>query len=138
MGEQDKDPLHALLLDASEVDRTRLAQGLEGIVGLDSASGRLVLRPGFNELDSARKVTAYLLGALAAHLLELRDDDKVTPSEIQTETGLPKGTVNPKVSQLHKERRISKTKAGAYFIAPHQIDAALTQLRVGDRGGDSE
>lgn len=129
MAQEEQDPLRTLILDAGEVDRSRLAHGLQGIVGLDSGSGRLVLRPGFNKLDAGRKVIAYLLGALAAHLLQLREEKEVLPREIQTETGLPKGTVNPKVSQLHKERRISKTPAGAYFIAPHQIDGALAQLK---------
>lgn len=124
-----EDPLRSLLLDADEVDKARLAQGLQGILGVDSNDGRLVLRPGFNDLDATGKVLAYLLGALAARLLTLRASESVAPTEIQRETGLPKGTVNPKLSELFKARKVSKTKAGSYFVVPHQVDPAIKSIR---------
>lgn len=124
-----EDPLTALLLDAAEVNRARVAQALGDLLGVDTKSGRVVLKPGFNGLDTSRRVLAYLMGALAARLLGLRESEEVQPLEVQQETGMPKGTVNPKLSQLHKERRVSKGKGGAYFVAGHQIESAVQYLQ---------
>jgi hypothetical protein len=123
------DPLADLLLDAKEVDRARLAQGLAGVLGIDKETGRIVLKPAFNDFDAARKVVGYLLGALAAFLLGKRDSEAVAPTEIQQQTGMPKGTVNPKLSQLAQLRVVSKTSSGSYYVATHQIDHALGVVR---------
>jgi hypothetical protein len=124
-----EDPLEGLLLDADEVDRTQLAEALAGTLGVDSSTGRLVLKPGFNELDAARKILAYLLGGKAAVLLGKLESEAVSPALLSKETGMPRGTVNPKLSQLHEQRLVSKTKAGSYYVAPHQLVEALTRLR---------
>ena len=126
------DPLTDLLLDADEVDRARLAQGLAGVLGIDKETGRIVLKPGYNDFDAARKVLSFLLGALAARLLGKRESEAVAPSELQQQTGMPKGTVNPKLSQLAQQRLVSKTPAGAYYVAPHQIEPALDLVRGAD------
>lgn len=128
LGEVMEDPLKALLLDAVEANRARLAQALHDVLGVDTKSGGIVLKPGFNSLDTGRRVLAYLLGALAAKLLDLRETEEVQPIELQQRTGMPKGTVNPKLSQLHKDRRVSKGPGGAYFVAGHQIDSAVQYL----------
>jgi hypothetical protein len=126
------DPLADLLLDAKEVDRARLAQGLAGVLGIDKETGRIVLKPVYNDFDATRKVVGYLLGALAAFLLGKRESESVPPLEMQQQTGMPKGTVNPKLSQLAQQRMVSKTTAGAYYIAPHQIEEAIGVVRGGN------
>lgn len=124
-----EDPLAELLLDADEVDRTVLAQALRGVLGIDNNSGRVVLKPGFNDLDSRRKVLGFLMGAKVAKLLHKSDSEAVTPTTLSKETGMPKGTVNPTLSRLHDERKVSKTKAGSYYVAPHQVHAAVEEIR---------
>lgn len=126
-----EDPLQELLLDADEVDRTELAQGLRGILGIDNKTGRVVLKPGFNDLDSRKKVLAYLMGAKVGVLLGKAESEVLTPTDISNQTGMPKGTVNPKLTQLYDERLVSKTKSGSYYVAPHQIQPALREVRTG-------
>lgn len=127
------DPLSELLLDADEVDRSQLAQGLRDLLGIDNKTGRVVLKPMFNDLDTRRKVLAYLMGAKVAALLGKADDEIVTPTDLSKRTGMPRGTVNPKLAQLHEDRIVSKTKSGAYYLEPHQISSALEAL---GRGGE--
>jgi hypothetical protein len=124
-----EDPLKELLLDADEVDRAQLAQALKGILGVDKKTGRVVLKPGFNDLDTKRKVLAFLLGAKVAHLLGLVDAEAVAPKELEKQTGMPHGTVAPKLSQLLEEKVVAKTPQGGYHVAPHQVTRAAESLR---------
>jgi DNA-binding transcriptional ArsR family regulator len=123
------DPLEQLLLDADEVDRAELAQSMHALLGVDTKTGRVVLKPGFNQLDTRRRVLAYLLGAKVAVLLGKSESEAVSPSDLTSETGMPKGTVNPKLSELYKDRLVSKTKNGAYYVAPHQVQSAIAELQ---------
>ena len=132
------DPLEELLLDADEVDRAVLAKALQGVLGIDKGSGRIVLKPGFGGLDTRRKALAYLLGAKVAVLLDLRTTEAVAPKELQAETGMPPGTTNPKLGQLREQRLASKTETGTYYVAPPQIPSAIEELRKGRRDGPDE
>lgn len=131
----EEDPLTALLLDADEVDRTQLAQALGGLVGIDNKTGRVVLKPGFNSLDTRKKVLAFLMGTKVANLLGKSVAEVVSPIDLSRGTGMPRGTVNPKLSQLHDERLISKTKTGAYYLESHQVPKAAEELRGANERG---
>lgn len=126
-----EDPLADLLLDADDVDRAQLAQGLKGILGVDNNSGRVVLKPGFNDLDTRKKVLAFLLGAKAAFLLGKAETEVVAPKDITKQTGLPTGTVNPKLKELREQRLVSRTDVGGYHVAPHQVTRGLEVVRGG-------
>jgi prolyl-tRNA editing enzyme YbaK/EbsC (Cys-tRNA(Pro) deacylase) len=123
------DPLNELLLDADEVDRAQLAQALKGILGIDKKSGRVVLKPGFNDLDTKHRVLAFLLGAKVAHLLGVAETEAVAPKELEKQTGMPHGTVAPKLGQLIDEKLIAKTPQGGYHVAPHQVGRASDAIR---------
>lgn len=123
------DPLAELLLDADEVDRSVLAQALQGLLGIDNKTGRVVLKPGFNGLESRKRILAYLMGAKVAKLLGKSDSEAVSPSILTKETGMPKGTVNPTLSRLHEDKKVSKTKVGAYYLEPYQVHTAVEEIR---------
>jgi hypothetical protein len=123
------DPLQELLLDADEVDRAQLAQALKGILGVDKKTGRVVLKPGFNELDTKHRVLAFLLGAKVAHLLGVAETETVLPKDLEKQTGMPHGTVAPKLSQLLDDKLIAKTPQGGYHVAAHQVGRAADDLR---------
>lgn len=126
----DIDPLEQLLLDEAEVDRTRLAQALSGILGVDSGTGRLVLKPGFNSLTARLKVLAFLLGAKAAHLLGRTDTEAMTVKEVVDQSGMPRGTASVKLGELVADRVVSQTgPRGAYYVASPQVLAALSELQ---------
>jgi hypothetical protein len=122
------DPLAKLLLDSEEVDRASLARALHDFVGIDSRTGKVVLKPGFNKLTSRKKVLAYLLGKKVAKLLGKIDNELTSPKDIPLGTGIPKGTVNPKLRELSDARLVSQTKEGEYFIESHQILKCVAEL----------
>lgn len=124
-----KDPLEELLLDADEVDRTRLAEALRDVLGIDTKTGKIVQKPGYNRLKTRHKVLAFLLGIRVASLLGKAKEESVQAKEIQDETGLPKGTVNPKLMELKEAKLITQDKAGKYYVAPHQIALALDDMK---------
>lgn len=127
----DDDPLRELLLDAAEVDRTAIAGALKGRIGIDSKSGRLVLSPGFNSLDSRRKVLAVLLARKAAHLLKLADQETIGHRHIVEVSGLPSGTVAPALKSLREARLVAQDDAKAYYVPASQINAAVAVVASG-------
>lgn len=124
----NQDPLSDLLLDASEVDRARLSKALSDILGIDAESGRVVLKPGFARLTARGKVLAYLLGTKAAVLLGRSDVEAATPKDISEQTGMPPGTVNPKLRELLRDRIVSGTESSQYYVAPAQVLPAIDEL----------
>jgi len=122
------DPLHALVLDAAEVDRAAIAGALKGRVGIDSKSGRAVLSPGFNGLDSRAKVMAVLLARKAAHLLDLADVETMAYKEVVEASGLPPGTVAPSLKDLREGHLVAQNDAKAYYVPNAQINAAVGLL----------
>ena len=126
------DPLEDLLLNAQEVDRARLAGALRGILGVDTESGRLVLKPGFTTLNTRQKILAYLLGRKAAHLLGKLENEAATFKTIQAETGMPAGTVGPKSRELYDDHKISQTAGKEYYVDHHQVLAAIEELGKGE------
>ena len=122
------DPLADLLLDASQVDRARLASALQGILGVDTETGRVVFKPGYGRLTTRHRVLAYLLGRKAAVLLGKAEEEAATPKEICIDTGMPSGTVNPKLRELGRARLVSQTDVSEYYVAAHQLTQALQDL----------
>jgi len=127
----EQDPLSDLLLDAAEVDRARLARALRDILGVDTESGCVVPKPGFSNLSTRNRVLAYLLGKKAAMLLGKAESEAVSPKDIPGETGMPSGTVYPKLKELREARLVSQTESSAYYVASHQILKALGELEKG-------
>lgn len=125
------DPLQELLLDAQEVDRARLAKGLAGLLGVDTKSGSLVLKPGFNKLNTRQRILAYLLGRKAASLLGKLEEEPAAHKTIYSETGMPSGTVGPKTRELLEDRLVSQTDDKKYYIEQHQVMNAIDELSRG-------
>jgi hypothetical protein len=122
------DPLSNLLLDADEIDRASLARALHAYVGIDNNSGKIIQKASFSKLNARQKVLAYLLGKKVAKLLGKIEIELTSPKDITGETGIPKGTVNPKLRELVDNRFVSQTKEGEYYIESHQILACVSEL----------
>jgi len=123
-----QDPLSDLLLDASEVDRARLSKALGDILGIDTKSGQVVLKPGFSRLSARNKLLAYLLGRKAAVLLDRAEVESVAPKDIPQDTGMPSGTVHPKLRELLEDHLVSQTESSEYYVARHQVLQAISEL----------
>ncbi len=130
-----EDPLQALIVDASEMDRQRIADALSGVAGVDK-SGRVIPLPGFQGLTARQKILAFLLGRHVAVLLNFADEQVIGPSALSRQTGMPHGTVYPTIRDLHEDRLVSQDADNGYYLAPFQIATAIDAL-VGEEEADS-
>jgi hypothetical protein len=128
------DPLNKLLLDAEEIDRASLARALHDYVGVDNKDGKVVLKPSFNKLTVRKKILAYLLGKKVAKLLGKVENELTLPKDVIVQTGMPKGTVNPKLRELSQARLVSQTKDGEYYIESYQILKCVAELETKEEG----
>jgi hypothetical protein len=126
-----KDPLAALLMDADEVDRARLAGALGELLGVDTKTGRVVLKPGFDALPARQKMIAYLLGKKISRILAKTDTEAAGVTEIKKDTGLPLGTVAPNLRRLKEDGILSQTSSKQYYVENHALNYALEELEGG-------
>jgi hypothetical protein len=44
---------------------------------------------------------------------------------------MPSGTINPKLKELRESRLVSRTAAGSYLVASHQLYDAIDDVKKG-------
>lgn len=125
------DALEGLIVDEEQIARTELAEGLRPYLRL-TRGGELVFEPAFDALKAQQKVCVTLLGVRAAALMGLRDDAGSSPTELVQLSGLPPGTIRPKLSELLKLRLVAK-KADRYEIPSHSLGRAMKSITPGAR-----
>jgi len=126
---QTKDPLSKLLLDATEADRALIASALNERVGIDASSGRIVLLPGYAAMKARQKVLAVLLAAKAAHLLGLRDGEPIAMQDIVATSGLPRGTVAPKLKELRETHLVGQASDRSYYVPNAVLQRVAQELQ---------
>lgn len=128
-----KDPLDELLVDQAEVDRGRLAAGLLPVVRLDLAAKTYALLPGAQErLGGAGTVLVALLARKVFLLKEAGYSEPAQPRLLETETGIPGGTLRPILQGLLRKRLVTKFSNG-YVVANWSISKALEEINVNDK-----
>jgi hypothetical protein len=94
-----------------------LATALAPYVQLSEDGQIWPLEP-FEGLKSAEKVLCLVLALKAAAMLGLRDEEGVSPGELVALSGMPAGTIRPKLSELVGNRLLAKTNAIYSLSAP--------------------
>jgi hypothetical protein len=122
-----EDPLQALVIDAADVDRQRIADALRGVIAIDK-TGQVIPLPGFQDLGAAQKIQAFLLGRKVAVLLDMAEEEAIGPKQLAAQSGVAEGTIYPTVRQLHGSRLISQDVDSAYYLSPHQVTTAIQEL----------
>jgi hypothetical protein len=122
----------ALVVDETEVAREGLASVLSAFVRF-TRSGDLLLQADFEELDAERKVLCLLLAMRAANLLGLRAEPGALPRELVLASGMPGGTVRPKLSGLLEQRLIARD-GGRYVVPAHAITRVASLIGGGRLG----
>jgi hypothetical protein len=120
------DELRTLVVDEEALARDDLARGLQRYVRFTSG-GKLLLEPAFDKLPTEHRVLCVLLALQAMRLLELRDSAEVTPAEVTEISGMPPGTVRPKLAALFKGRWVVKN-GGRYSLPLHSARRAIDLL----------
>jgi len=130
-----------LLVSGAELDRQLVAGVLKPVLGIDKDSLRV--RPGerWNDLSARAKILAFLLGRKAMIALGLSiPQEAVAPLQIIAETGIPKGTVAPKLKVLYESRPqlVDRDAQSRYWVPDWAVnnvcDIIKAELTKGARG----
>jgi hypothetical protein len=125
------DILEQLVVRREQLERDQKAQIVKMVfpfAAIDPEKGRVHPKAPFDELNAKDKVLVYLLARLALSALpDAKASASVSPKEIEEETGLPGGTVRPKLAQLEKERLAFKSEGG-YYVTSATLSRAFKEL----------
>lgn len=91
--------------------------------------GELLQCPPIDALTTEARVACVLLALKALSLLGLRASPSATPAEIGKLSGLPGGTVRPKLRSLLRDRCIARAADGTYSVPPSVIHRAAAVVR---------
>ena len=71
-----------------------------------------------------------MLGQKASVLLGKSELESVAPKIIPEATGIPSGTVYPKLKELKEDRIISQVDDSSYYVASHQLQSAIDEIKI--------
>lgn len=116
----DLDPLDELVVKSEEVEgenRKILARILKPHVQIDPEKGTIYFVKQPSNLNTKEQVLVVLLAKLALAQKNPDISPITTPKELEEISGLPGGTVRPKLGELVKEKVIAKSSVGYYIEA---------------------
>ncbi|MCL5428742.1 MAG: hypothetical protein M1347_02910 [Chloroflexi bacterium] len=119
-----QDPLDAFFDTPEKLEgemRERLAQMIVPFAAADPVSGDIHPKRGWNALDTKKKVLVILLAKLALSAKDAQFSASISSKEIEQITGLPGGTVRPKLSELVKDRIAFRDHSSNYSVRPTPI-----------------
>jgi hypothetical protein len=126
MNSNEIDPLDELVVKSEEVEgenRKILAKLLIPHVQIDPEQGTIYFVKQPSDLNTKEQVLVVLLAKLA---LAQKNQDITyiaTPKYIEEVSGLPGGTVRPKLAELIKQKVIAKSSVGYYIEAKNLYKA---------------
>jgi hypothetical protein len=130
MSSKPEDPLDQLVMKTEDVEgsyRIMLAEILAPHIRIDPETGNIYFVPSPPKLNTKQHVLVFLLAKLALSQMNSKLEPIASGKEIEEGTGLPGGTVRPKLAELFRERAISKTPAG-YFVGKSNLPNARALL----------
>lgn len=129
------DPLDKLMVTAGEVSRDMLADLLEKWIRLDPQSGAVIPLEAWHTLRPRQSILLFLLGRKAATLKNIIEGEGAAPKVIAEATGVPKGTVNPTLRDLVKERLLAQDTEGKYYVPPYAVGKVKDVITGGKNAG---
>ena len=112
-------PFAKLLRSKTVLDREtqeRLADLLEPYIWLDPDNNLVVFKDAASSLTSLQRVLVFMLAHKIKNLVKEEMSPAVTASEVEIGTGLPGGTVRPKLTELAKKKLLVRS-GRAYEMA---------------------
>jgi len=135
MSDTEDDSLERIVVDKDAVNRERLANAIEGMLGVDGDTGEVVTRPGYHELSNKPKFVARLLARRAALELDIIEEDELGDSA----SGFA-GRMEPSSSTIKNYGSLdfvaNDHEHGGYYIKGHSIGLAIDFLE--DVKGDAD
>jgi len=125
--ETDTDPLQRIVVDKDEINRERLADAIEGIIGVDNESGEPVPISEYYELGNESKFVARLLARRAALALEFIEE-----SELGASSSELADRMEPSDSTIQNYGGLdfvdNDEYHGGYFIPGYAVETAIEHL----------
>ncbi|MGH8546896.1 MAG: hypothetical protein ACREX3_25440 [Gammaproteobacteria bacterium] len=118
--------MKALIVKEADLAEQELADALMPYLRF-SDSGDLFTTEEFDLLTTRDRVLCVLLAARALNALDRRDQPGMRNAEVQDLTGMPAGTVNPKLAGLKKDR-IATKDGGYWVVAPYALRKVANEL----------
>lgn len=129
------DPLDKLMAADEDVSREMLAGILQKWIKIDPKTGSVIPLEGWYTLKTRQSIFLFLLGRKAAALKGILEAEGAGPKAIADATGLAKGTVNPSLRHLAKERLLAQDKDGKYYVPPYAIGRVKDAISGGKNAG---
>jgi hypothetical protein len=126
MTAKELDPLDELVVKYEEVEgenRKLLAKILIPHVQIDPDKGTIYFVKQPSNLKTKEQVLLVLLAKLALAQKNPDITPNTTSKEVEEISGLPGGTVRPKIAELIKEKVIAKSSVGYYIEAKNLYKA---------------
>lgn len=117
----ENDPFTKLVRPKAQLDyeaKQRLADLLEPYIWVDPEHISVVFKPTAPAHTTLQRVLLFMLSRKVMALISPEVSAHVAPREVETGTGLPGGTVRPKLADLIKRKLVVRSD-GAYEVAPY-------------------
>jgi hypothetical protein len=123
------DELESLVVSGKDMDRSLVAETLAPYIRLDRDACNIRPLDRWNNLKAPDKILLYLLSRKAMLALDFGlSMEGATAGEVANDTGSRKGTVNPALRVLLRDRLIDQAKDGRYFVPNHAIERVKAKL----------
>ncbi|ELZ93959.1 hypothetical protein C440_10078 [Haloferax mucosum ATCC BAA-1512] len=125
----DEDPLKKVLVDKNKIDRQQLADGINGIIGVDKETGEPAPLPEYHEMNNKQQFVAQLLARRASVALDLLSPEGLGITSAEAENVLPisESTVKNYGSIGFIQ---NDSEQGGYFIPAYAIEQAIDFIRA--------
>lgn len=124
-----EDPLKDLYEDKSAINRERLADALQGVIGIDEETGDPIYHTGYQELSNKKKFVAQLLYRSATVALEDREvsEQGGQSGDFAEHLGASASAVQNYASEL--DFIVNEEDKGGYVIPGYAIDQAINFIQ---------
>ncbi len=124
------DPFAKLIRPKTQFDeetKKRLANILEPYVWLDPENNSIIFKEDTRNLNAIQKILVFALARKVASLINNSVTGNFTPTEVETETQIPGGTVRPKLGELLKMKILVRTDTG-YELAQNFFISEIEEI----------
>lgn len=124
------DPFARLIRPKAQFDeetKNWLANLLEPFIWLDPENNSITFKDDERNLNALQKVLLFALARKVISLINNNNMGSFTPTEVETETEIPGGTVRPKLGELLKKKILVRNENG-YELAQNFFKREIEQI----------
>lgn len=123
--------LDDLVVEETKLNENLLYNVLSEYVRIGKEEQSIIPQEKMGDLNAGQKIVVTLLTLKAMKHLNMRDNEKVGPTEISKLCSVKKGTVLPKVRELSKDSLVNSDD-GNYYVPNYNLQRAKKFISKGD------